>query len=46
MKKEKLFEVRYRWYKGSNYDTQVVDETTLKKMEACAKLIIMSIREY
>lgn len=46
MKKEKLFKVRYRWYTGKTCDTQIVDEITLKKMEACTKLIIISVQEY
>jgi hypothetical protein len=46
MKKEKLFKVRYRWHTGNTYDTQIVDEATLKKMESSTKFVITSIQEY
>jgi hypothetical protein len=46
MKKEKLFKVRYRWHTGSTYDTQVVNDETLKKMETSNKFVITGIKEY
>ena len=46
MRKEKLFKVRYRWHTSSGYDTQVVNEATLEKMEASTKFLIASIQEY
>ena len=46
MEKEKLFKVRYRWHSGSTYDTQIVDEPTLGKMEASTKFVIIGIQEY
>ena len=46
MKKEKLFKVKYRWHTGNTYDTQIVNDETLKKMEASTKFIITSIQEY
>lgn len=46
MEKEKLFKVRYRWHTGNTYDTQIVNDETLKKMETSTKFIIISIKEY
>ena len=42
--KTRLYEVRYRWHTGNTHDTQIVDETTLEKMEENKKFVIFSIR--
>ena len=43
--KTRFYEVRYRWHTGNNYDTQIVDETTLEKMQENNKFVILSIRQ-